>query len=832
MSSAPASRPPASRAFVAIALGLPALLFAWPLGRSGIWDPPELGVADLARRIAVHVYGASSLELAGADNTMPKLGDLGRNELPFDAVALGFRLFGLHEWAGRLPLAIFGLIGVAALYLMLSRLLDRRAGVYGALVLATMPLYFVHARTMLGDIVTMASLSVAFAGLSLATFGVADEGQDASRARAAAFVLGLAGLATGFFSRGLVVGVALPAISVGFSWAIARAAAQGSAARDPVGDAAGAASFVVGALAALVGTRALFAAVPGQFSVLVGTSVAVQAKFPTFDFVLHWLGHSLFPWSAFLPLAVGRLFRPPPRSTAAAERREQSLRLTLLVGSAIAFGAYAMLSARVGHIPFGAPAVLAAIAAVAVRDFERGAPASRAVAVACAIFAVLMMRDYLLFPEKGLSAFAVANATLPDSFKETASRVVLLSTLVFVAIVFLAWMESDDEADSAFDRKAYAAWPRTIARAWDGNLLFASVVVEAALAGLALLVWLGVRVFHWKAIAMIGVPMRNAAMNAFWVLPVAVVVGVWAMMAARDAFRAAMRALGLTRGLATVAAGVLVGLLFGFWYYPALAAQLSPKDVFDSYARLHHGSEPLALLGVGGRSASYYAGGDTKTLPDSQSAFSWLTQGGGRRWLAVRNEDLARLNSLFRTRPGKKQNLPVLDARSSQILLVSSELAAGEANQSPFDAFLLDEAPRPAHPLDVNLQDQLVVLGWDVWDLAGKPVEFVVPARKFRFRTYYKVVAPPTGEWESFIHIDGFHRRFNGDHKVLGGKYALSLWQVGDIVVDDYEFALEPNFTPGAYNVFLGLFVGDTRMKVKTGKADDNRIDAGLLRVQ
>ena len=55
--------------------------------------------------------------------------------------------------------------------------------------------------------------------------------------------------------------------------------------------------------------------------------------------------------------------------------------------------------------------------------------------------------------------------------------------------------------------------------------------------------------------------------------------------------------------------------------------------------------------------------------------------------------------------------LPVLDARSSQILLVSNQLAAGDKSQSPFDAFLLDEAPRPLHPLDVNLHLQGVAVG-------------------------------------------------------------------------------------------------------------------------
>ena len=52
-------------------------------------------------------------------------------------------------------------------------------------------------------------------------------------------------------------------------------------------------------------------------------------------------------------------------------------------------------------------------------------------------------------------------------------------------------------------------------------------------------------------------------------------------------------------------------------------------------------------------------------------------------------------------------------------------------------------------------------------------------------------------------------------------------------VFDDYEISLEPNFTPGTYTLYFGLFVGETRLKVKSGPSDgDNRIDGGPIRVQ
>lgn len=828
-------RPPlfSARHTILFALGIPAMLFGARIAASGIWDPHELNVADLARRIAVNALGASNLTLEGAQNGMPTLGDLRSNELPFDSIALGFKLFGLSEWAGRLPLVAWALGGIFALYSLLRRLVDPKAGLYGALVLATMPLYFLHARTMLGDIVTMASIAIAFAGLGIAAFDRPRQGEDAAsiqKQRIAWLGVGLLGLLAGFYSRGLLIGVAIPAFGVGLSW-LASVVSTSKRKNERLGDLAGAVSLTLGAIAMVVGSRALFRATPEQFSVLVGAPIDIQKKLPTFDFVIHYLGHSLFPWSAFIPLAVGRLFRRPDGASAEAEERETNLRLLLVVGSTLAFVVYGMMAPRTGYLAFGAPAILAAIAAVTIRDFERGAPASRAMAIGVAVLTALFLRDYRMFPDKGLSAFAVSDASFPESFKQEASLLIVISSVVFVGIVFLAWIEREAPKPRLAD---YSAWPVTLKRAWGGNLLFGLVVTEAILAALALVVYLGLRVFGWKQVLSLGMPVRLAVLNAFWALPIAVLVGVWAMMLLRDGFRWLLRFSGMSRGFATVTAGVLVGALLSFRYYPALAAQLSPRDVFDAYANMAKADEPFGLLGINDRAAAYYAKADAIAFEDVPAAYTWLVTSEERRWLAIRNEDLGKLNSLWRTRLGqKKGNVPVLDARSSQILLVSNQLGPSERSHNPFDSFILDEEPSPHRKLSSKMQGSLECLGWEIRDArTDEVVEAVVPARRYRFRIFYKVLAPVTGDWETFIHIDGYRRRFNGDHKTLGGKYPFSLWQPGDFVVDDYEFALEPNFTPGEYNVYFGLFVGKTRMKIETGPVNDNRIEAGKLRVQ
>jgi 4-amino-4-deoxy-L-arabinose transferase-like glycosyltransferase len=825
-SGAPFAEPAWARRAALIVLAIATLFLVVPIAASGLWAPFEFNVAELSRRIAVNVFGAHGLTLDGADNSMPKLGDLGRGELAFDSIAIGFRLFGLHEWAGRLPLALWGVAGVLSLYWLLARLVDRRAGLYGAVVLSTMPLYFMQARTMLGDIVPMAAISMAFAGLGVAVF----DGPGVPLPRKLAAGLAALGLVFGFMSRGALVGVAIPALGVGLAWVALWASSQRKPER--FGDVAGAVSLGVGLFAAWAGTSALFRVNPGEYSMWLGAAIAVQGKFPTFDLVIHYLGHSLVPWSAFIPFAIGRMFRSPPISEGgeSSDVRATSARLLMLVGSAVAFGVYSMMAPRVGYLAFGAPSLLAAIAAISIRDFERGAPASRALGIGVAVLTALFLRDYAMFPEKGLSAFAVSNPTFPDSFKDRAGALIFGCSAMFVLIVFFAWLEERNRP--WFRRDDYLAWPRAIASAWGGNLLLGLLALEGMLILLAINTYVAMHFLHSKWIAPIGLQIRVAMLNAFWVVPLLVFLVVWLIMLLRDAFRWFFDKTGVSRGMATAGAGLLAGGLLSFVYYPALAAQLSPKEVFNSYERLHGPGEPLALLGIGGKSATYYSAGDARPLGDVNSAFAWLTASADRRWLAVRNEDLGKLNSLFRGRPGPKQNLPVLDARSSQNMLVSNVLRAGERNQSPYQAFVLDTEPPIGHRVEVNLQDQLLGLGWDVTDGAGKPVEYVVPGRKYHFRLYYKVLTPISGEWETFIHIDGFHRRFNGDHKTLNGKYPFSLWQPGDIVVDDSEFSLEPNFSAGNYNVYYGLFTGDTRLKVKTGRHDDNRIEGGQIRVQ
>ncbi len=904
---------------LAVAAAVPALVFFAlpPLTKSGLWDPYELNVADLARRIALNLYGAGALALQGADNSLPHLNDLGRPQLPFSSIALGFKLFGLHEWSGRLPLALWGLSGVLATYAFVARMFDRRAGVYAAVVLTTMPLYFVQARSMLGDVCTMAGLPMAFGGLAVAAFDAATP----FRKRAPWLLMAALGLAVGFESRGGLLGLAVPLLGVGLAWAAVRVS-SGRRAPDAGGDVVGAASLAAGAAVAAFAVRAV-AADSKDLDLWIGTLSHVPAKYPTFDYYVAAIGHALAPWSALLPFAFGRLLLAPPAGEdAAAAERESFGRVAVLVGAAVAFVAHSYLVARTDLVAFSGPALCAVACAVIIRDFERGAPASVAVGLGTLVLAAVLHHDFHELPEKAYQAFGITGATFPEGFKEHALSLWWVTLGGFAVCAFLTWVERDAER-APFDPAGYARVLAALREAYDGTLavVFFAAVAGASLAGL--IVFVGLR-SHAGWLPQMSSTVRDVVLNAWWVialLPLGGIFGLlfacdlwlWAFGRSRPASRAslmrgfepfeelfarirpgegekplerrewlvAVLVLGplMVLGVPAIAFGALyasgfkpavaalwavpsgvtfflvmgalgdllrhrapalalggaaAGFVLCFSYYPALANQLSPKEVFESYRHVCPGA-PLGLLGVGGRTSAYYAGGQPQTLSDATSAYQWLTGGGSeRRCLALKAEELAKINQIWREHaPEPKSNLPVLDARSSQILLATSTLGSGEKNENPLASIVLSEPPHPQRPLDVNMEDKLEIIGIDLLDERGRLVDAVSPGRPYHMKTYYRVLAPVTTEWEGFIHIDGYHRRHNGDHKPMNGKYPMSLWLVGDLLCDDHEFKLEPNFTPGTYTIYFGLFVGDTRLKVKSGPSDgDNRINGGALRVQ
>lgn len=734
-----------------------------PIGSAGLWDPVEVDVADLARRAAVHVLNASALEPEGGTDLIPTVEEVGRGELPLLSMALGLKLFGAHAWALRFPLAVWTLIGAGALYWVVSRLEGRRAAWLSVLVLVTAPVVFVNARTALGEAVTMASIAVGFAGLMLAW---ADENAS-NRGRAIAFGVGSLGLLAGFWSRGLLLGVGVPALATGLTWLLCRGSQPRHALfAAPVASSLGLATLFTGVVAAGLGSWALFHTEVDAYSKLVGATIVDPKQMPTHDVVIHYLGHGLFPWSAILPLSVGVLLR-----------RVSSSRTALRAGMALTIGMgvlfYTLVISRTGLIAFGPTFAVAACCALAMLSLDRKNGGVLPLMV-CTALLVLLYKDFENFPEKGLSAFAwVDSVAFPDAMKSLGKRYMQASvalgliTCVLVVVGRIGWSELVSDL-----------------RASDKRLAKLTVAVLTKV----------LTVIH-------GVSRRVVAK------------------------------VERPRTFALAASLAIGGLVLSLGYYPALAAQLSPAGVYSAYARLAAPDEPLAVMGDGAVKGSlFYATGPLKSFKSLETAVDWLgSPSGSRKWLILKNPDLARANARFREK--NHMNLPVLNADSSEIMLASNAL--GDAtSKSPLDAIVTQTAPALRHTPKAQWGNELELVGWEL-RLQGQSegTDTIVPGKTYTFVTAYRVLKPVTGSWESFIHIDGNGKRINGDHALTGGKYPLRSWLPGDIIIDSHELKVDPTFDNGDYTVYFGLYSGNKRHKLTAGEGTEDRLTAGTVRV-
>jgi 4-amino-4-deoxy-L-arabinose transferase-like glycosyltransferase len=800
-----------------------ALSLIVPLGWAGLWAPYEIEMADLSRRIAVDLHGAGDLSVLGAKNDVPLLRELGKGQLPFSSVALGFQLFGLSDWAGRLPLALWAALGVAATYLLVRRLMDRVAAAYASVALATMPLYFLHARTLLGDGVTLAAAALATSGLALATFHPAESSR---RARLGWGTLGLAGLLAGFAARGVLFGVAAPALGVGVAWLIWRLSGQACSSRGA--NTTGSACLVIGAAALALGMWVLITGSPAAYLEIIGARASQPVKLPTHDSVLHGLGFGLLPWSAVAPFAIAASLRHQSEPAANA-----ALRVCLLSVFLIAMLVHGLSAPYIGSIPFVGTFAVAALIGIAFRDAEGTAKNTRLLALAAAALLIIFYSDLRVSPEQSLNPFSVPDPVFPASFVTEAKSWLKYGCLACLGVMALALGELPSDARPGPLNKAsdYARWLTRLKRAGRGRMVWALGVLSVLLGALALLPLLAARGTQLPWVLALA-PWGRVASYAV-LLVACVLVAPVVLWLARDLASAFLRWLPIPRARLAVASFTAFGLTLSLGYYPALAAHLSPRNVFESFEQLARPGEELAVLGQSARVAPYYAGTNIHTPSSARAGLDWLLEKPEqRRWLVLGSRDLGPLNQLHRDRAVPAVNLPILDAVSSEVLLASNQLRPGEENQNPLEDWVTTERPTPQRPLDVDLNGQLRCIGWGISDNEGNLVEEVWAGRNYDFRIYWEVLAPITGNWKTFIHIDGGRRRFNGDHDTMQGKYPFKLWQKGDFVTDVHSFELEPQFSGGSYEVYFGLFSGDNRLSVRSGRHHEDRIMAGSLQVR
>jgi 4-amino-4-deoxy-L-arabinose transferase-like glycosyltransferase len=844
-------------------------VFVLVLGRLssfGIWDPWELSAADAARH-----------RLAGDD-----VGPQATPQVSTALVATGFSLFDVHEWSGRLPIALAGLFALLAAYVLVSRVSDRRAGLYAVIAAASSPLFLLNARQMVGAAPGILTSTLVFAGAFLAVFAPA--GPNRERIRMAAMLGGALAAALAVATSGALLGLAPPLLGV----AAVVLARREELVRGPSGVRAAAAAVSVSAIGVTLMVVRAIAQNAESYNAWIG-SIPHAGTPPTFEVDIERVFHSFAPWSAVLPIAIGSLMTRGMGKKSDDDSEvdaESALGAAAVMWAAAGFAAETVFESRYGSAPFLPAMALAIAIALYLRTVERDGRGSWAAGLVTLLLAMLLVRDFAEYPGTPASGLALTDLVAPEPFNPRARWAIVLC--IFAGLGFLGLSTDRTETFSAMAdelRTPVRLWRTQWSRGWATALWMTVIAVLAAgLVGFGTLAWVLPEERPYAALAIAylvcfgvavvaGVPAFVLRMGRFarfarvvpWLSLVAwlavgfgigclvlaspgisslgvrvgkvllfVPFGVLAAYALVRALRWGFYRLGDHALAPMMAASLAFGGYVSLGFEPELSQHFSPREVYDTYNALAHDDEPLGEYRVGGRAAAYYAQGTVEEVADEGAAVEFLMR-PGRVWLAFRADDLAALDRAYRRRTASEghpgRHLFVADARSARVLLATNSPIAGRADENYLDGAILDAIPSTMqHPVHCNFDQRVELVGYD---LESPHPDTAGPGQQFTITWYWRAIAPVPAGYQIFLHVDGYGQRLNGDHDPVQGHYPVRLWDQGDIVVDRQELRIPANFPAGDYQYFIGFYSGESRLEILEGPEDDvNRCIAGTIHVR
>jgi 4-amino-4-deoxy-L-arabinose transferase-like glycosyltransferase len=789
------ANPPAHAGRWALGVGgFVAALLLWRLSGFGIWDPWELSTADAARRLAAGEAPAGGL-------------------LGFSTwlVSLGFRAFHVHEWAGRLPIVGAGLVTVLCAYLTAERFVDARTGVYAALVAGTSPLFIFNARTMLGAAPDFAVQSL----LALAALATLLPARPEKRQ-------GLTELLLWLFITLMVTMLAITTRGALLSAVPPLGAAVLSAVLERRGWLRGARRVVACLLAGLtLGLLGLIArdslrdAV--DYSPWLGGQAASSAP-QTFDAVIEQVFHAFAPWSALLPIAIGRLWLigSSIETSNQPDAPERALRYACLSWLAFGYGVQTLFVSRYGkEVTFLPLVALSLVVAMFLRDVERRRESSWGAGIAAVLLAGLILRDYALYPQGPVHGVPIGSFELPKVWNPAGAWSALLTPFALFALLGLC-------ADTSVPGRLDLLAPYRFLR-------------RQSQRGLPFKLWLGA-----FALALIGLCVLGALAYAIpvrlhmptlairWVRRLVYVpIGLAALLALSQLLLWAFAKLSTYRFVPMLLAGAAVGGYAAQGYLPALSEHFSPRDVYTAYNQLARSGEVLGEYKVSGRAAAYYAKEKVIEVNSVSELITHLAQ-PGQRWAAFPSDQLAEIDRAYRQRTHR--HLVLVDARSSRVVLAATQPVADRKDENLLRDAVRTTAPHVQHALSVNFDDRIELLGYDL----GLPHDTYVGAgESFTLTWYFRVLRRVPNGYRIFVHVDGQGQRIHGDHDPVDGKYPVQLWDEGDVIVDSQRLDVPASYRSGDYIMLMGFYSGDIRLPIKQGTDDgESRARIGVLRIQ
>ena len=157
----------------------------------------------------------------------------------------------------------------------------------------------------------------------------------------------------------------------------------------------------------------------------------------------------------------------------------------------------------------------------------------------------------------------------------------------------------------------------------------------------------------------------------------------------------------------------------------------------------------------------------------------------------------------------------------------SPELTATE--REALREFILTEAPHPQHELDIQFENKVRLIGYDI------DVESITPGQPFTITWYWHVERRLGGGWLQFTHLadsSGADRLNQDNNGTIRERYQASRWRPNEYIRDVQTITLAPDWGSDRVVFFHGFWHEAHRLQVSSGPSDgDNRARAASIPV-
>jgi hypothetical protein len=121
---------------------------------------------------------------------------------------------------------------------------------------------------------------------------------------------------------------------------------------------------------------------------------------------------------------------------------------------------------------------------------------------------------------------------------------------------------------------------------------------------------------------------------------------------------------------------------------------------------------------------------------------------------------------------------------------------------------VISDSPTPQVKLNQSLGAQITLLGYDLTDQDGRPISTLSSSvSTLELTLYWQADASPTADYTTFLHLrDASNQTVaQKDTPPARGRYPTSLWDPGEIIIDEISLPLD-NVSPGRYTPVVGLY--------------------------